>query len=113
MVRCRQDLRNEYRRAADMVAVAHRLSLQIRLLTQARQDRPRMGFRAGIATGYHEDVGFQCTIDSCSNTSLTVLIVLAALYFLGGQTLHQFVLALLVGIAIGTYSSIFNASKSQ
>ena len=50
------------------------------------------------------------TLNRSLNTSLTVLIVLASLYFLGGQTLHHFVLALLVGIAIGTYSSIFNAA---
>lgn len=50
------------------------------------------------------------TLNRSLNTSLTVLIVLAALYFLGGSSLHQFVLALLIGITIGTYSSIFNAS---
>lgn len=50
------------------------------------------------------------TLNRSLNTSLTVLLVLAALYFLGGQTLHHFVLALLIGIAIGTYSSIFTAS---
>lgn len=44
------------------------------------------------------------------NTSLTVLITLAALYFLGGVTTRDFVLAMMLGIAIGTYSSIFFAS---
>ncbi|MDQ3854896.1 MAG: protein translocase subunit SecF [Chloroflexota bacterium] len=44
------------------------------------------------------------------NTSLTVLITLAALYFFGGVTVRNFVLALLIGIASGTFSSIFNAS---
>ncbi len=43
-------------------------------------------------------------------TSLTVLITLAALYFLGGVTTRDFVLAMLIGIISGTYSSIFNAS---
>ena len=51
------------------------------------------------------------TLNRSLNTSLTVLIVLSALYFLGGSSLHHFVLALLVGITIGTYSSIFNASQ--
>ena len=50
------------------------------------------------------------TLNRSLNTSLTVLIVLASLYFLGGATLHHFVLALLIGITIGTYSSIFNAA---
>ncbi len=44
-------------------------------------------------------------------TSFTVLLVLAALLLFGGQTLQGFVLALLIGILSGTYSSIFNASQ--
>ena len=44
------------------------------------------------------------------NTSLTVIFTLSALYLFGGITIHYFVLALLVGIISGTYSSIFNAS---
>lgn len=44
------------------------------------------------------------------NTTLTVLLPLFALYFLGGETIRNFALALLVGMASGTYSSIFIAS---
>ncbi len=44
------------------------------------------------------------------NTSLTTLITLLALYFLGGVTTRDFVLAMILGIAIGTYSSIFFCS---
>ncbi|MCI0619625.1 protein translocase subunit SecF [Candidatus Wolfebacteria bacterium] len=44
------------------------------------------------------------------NTSLTVAIVLLALFFLGGSTLHNFTLTLLIGVIAGTYSSIFLAS---
>ncbi|PIE72341.1 MAG: protein translocase subunit SecDF [Deltaproteobacteria bacterium] len=43
-------------------------------------------------------------------TSLTTAIVLAALYFLGGTVIHGFAFALLVGVFVGTYSSIFIAS---
>ncbi len=43
-------------------------------------------------------------------TSLTVLMTLACLFFFGGVTTKDFVLAMLIGIASGTYSSIFNAS---
>jgi preprotein translocase subunit SecF len=43
-------------------------------------------------------------------TSLTVVITLTALYLLGGVTTRDFVLAMLIGIISGTYSSIFNAS---
>jgi preprotein translocase subunit SecF len=43
-------------------------------------------------------------------TSFTVVLVLLALLIFGGDTLKGFVLALLIGIVSGTYSSIFNAS---
>ena len=44
------------------------------------------------------------------NTSLTVVVTLVALLFFAGSSIHYFVLALLIGIISGTYSSIFNAS---
>ena len=43
-------------------------------------------------------------------TSGTTLLVVAALFFLGGEIIHDFSFALLVGVVIGTYSSIFIAS---
>jgi preprotein translocase subunit SecF len=43
-------------------------------------------------------------------TSLTTGIVLLALYLVGGSVIHDFAFALLAGIAVGTYSSIFIAS---
>ena len=42
--------------------------------------------------------------------SLTVLLVLIALFFFGGEVIHDFSLALLLGVIVGTYSSIFVAS---
>lgn len=50
------------------------------------------------------------TLTRSINTSLTTLFVLAALYFFGGATIEHFVLALMLGIVVGTYSSIFIAS---
>jgi len=50
------------------------------------------------------------TLGRSLNTSLTVVFVLLALLLFGGDTLKWFVVALLVGIVSGTYSSIFNAT---
>lgn len=50
------------------------------------------------------------TIARSINTSMTVILTLTALFLLGGEAIHAFVLALLIGIVSGTYSSIFNAS---
>jgi len=43
-------------------------------------------------------------------TSLTTLIVLFSLFFLGGEIIHNFAFAMIIGVVIGTYSSIFVAS---
>ncbi len=50
------------------------------------------------------------TLGRSLNTSLTVIFTLTALLLFGGVTIRSFVLALLIGIVSGTYSSIFNAS---
>ncbi len=50
------------------------------------------------------------TLDRSINTQLTVMFTLLALFLFGGLTIRQFVFWLLIGIASGTYSSIFNAS---
>jgi preprotein translocase subunit SecF len=50
------------------------------------------------------------TIVRSLNTSLTVLFVLLALLLFGGETIRYFVLALFIGVIVGTYSSIFIAT---
>lgn len=50
------------------------------------------------------------TISRSINTSLTTLLVLLTMYFFGGASIQGFVLTLVLGIVIGTYSSIFLAS---
>ncbi len=50
------------------------------------------------------------TLGRSINTSMTVVITLTALLLIGASSIREFVLALLIGIVSGTYSSIFNAS---
>ena len=50
------------------------------------------------------------TIPRTINTGLGALMILVSLYLLGGDTLADFALALLIGILVGTYSSVFTAS---
>ena len=50
------------------------------------------------------------TVPRTINTGLGALFILAALFLLGGETLTDFALALLIGIVIGTYSSVFVAT---
>ncbi|PWL76745.1 protein translocase subunit SecF [Candidatus Gastranaerophilales bacterium] len=56
------------------------------------------------------DASVNQTLTRSINTSFTTLITLLALYFFGGVTTRDFVLAMILGIIIGTYSSIFFCS---
>lgn len=51
------------------------------------------------------------TLDRTLMTSFTTLIVLFALFLIGGELIHNFSLALIIGIVIGTYSSIYMAAN--
>lgn len=55
------------------------------------------------------DISLTQTLSRTIMTSATTLIVVIALFFFGGPSIHNFSLALLVGIGFGTYSSIFIA----
>jgi preprotein translocase subunit SecF len=75
-------------------------------------DRIRENFRIVRDMSVPDIINYSTTqtLDRTLLTSGTTVIVLVALFFLGGPTVHYFALALLVGIGIGTYSSIFVAS---
>ena len=61
--------------------------------------------------GTRVNMGITETITRSVNTSLTVLFTLFALYAFGGSTIHNFMLALIVGIIASTYSSLFIAGQ--
>lgn len=75
-------------------------------------DRVRENLKRGLSLRFSQIVNRSIieTLGRSLNTSLTVVLVLVALLLFGGQTVKWFVVALLVGIVSGTYSSIFNAS---
>src|SRR5690554_2355001 len=52
------------------------------------------------------------TLSRTLMTSLTTLLVLVALFYFGGEMIHSFALALLVGVVVGTYSSIYLAANA-
>ena len=75
-------------------------------------DRVRENFRR-IRRGSTEEVmnrSLNQTLARTLMTSLTTLLVLAALFILGGELIRGFAAALVVGVVIGTYSSIYVAS---
>ncbi len=77
-------------------------------------DRIRENFRK-IRKGDSEEIintSLNQTLARTIVTSLTTLIVLIALFILGGEIIHNFSLALILGVVVGTYSSIYVASSA-
>ncbi len=77
-------------------------------------DRIRENFRK-MRKGTPTEIINRSLTDTLSRTlvtSLTTILVLLALFFLGGEIIHGFAFALLIGVLIGTYSSIYVASTS-
>ena len=76
-------------------------------------DRIRENIIKRTSPSFEETVNWSLnqTLGRSINTVLTVLIVLFAIFFFGGQTLKYFALALIIGITCGAYSSIFIAAS--
>jgi preprotein translocase subunit SecF len=72
--------------------------------------RENLRVRAGQSLPDIINTSINQTLIRSINTSLTVIFVLTAMLLFGGETIKYFVLALLIGIIAGTYSSIFIAS---
>ncbi|MGM0593955.1 MAG: protein translocase subunit SecF [Pseudomonadota bacterium] len=77
-------------------------------------DRIRENFRK-VRKGSSEEVvntSLNQTLSRTLMTSFTTLLVLLALFYFGGEVIHGFATALLIGVLVGTYSSIYVASST-
>ncbi len=93
--------------AALLAVVGYSLNDTIVLFDRIRENFPRMGKstpKEVINRSVNE------TLSRTLMTSLTTLLVLIALFFFGGEIIHAFAWTLIVGVVVGTYSSIFVAS---
>ncbi len=77
-------------------------------------DRIRETFRSVRKTSAEDilNISINQTLSRTLVTSLTTLLVLFALFFFGGEIIHGFATALIIGVIIGTYSSIYIASST-
>ncbi len=75
-------------------------------------DRIRENFKLkrGIAMAEVMNISINQTLSRTLLTSCTTLFVVMSIFFIGGEVIHDFAFALLVGVGVGTYSSIFVAS---
>jgi SecD/SecF fusion protein len=71
--------------------------------------REIIGFK-GWKQGDNVNEALNSTLSRTLNTSLTTLIVLLAIFIFGGETLRGFMFAMIIGIIVGTYSSLFIAT---
>jgi preprotein translocase subunit SecF len=76
-------------------------------------DRIRENMTKGISPDFAQTVNSSIveTMGRCLNTSLTTVFVILAIFLLGGVTIHYFMLALLLGVLIGTYDSMCIAGE--
>ena len=77
-------------------------------------DRIRETFRSVRKTSSEDilNISINQTLTRTLITSFTTLLVLFALFFYGGEIIHGFATALIVGVIVGTYSSIYIASST-
>ncbi|MGB5818560.1 MAG: protein translocase subunit SecF, partial [Saonia sp.] len=64
----------------------------------------------GWKSGNNVNLALNSTLSRTLNTSLTTLVVLLAIFTFGGESLRGFMFAMIVGIIVGTYSSLFIAT---
>ena len=95
--------------AAIMAVIGYSLNDTVVVLDRIRETfrTQRKGSAAEIL-----NISINSTLSRTIMTSVTTLLVLLSLYFLGGEVIHGFAFALIVGVFIGTYSSIYVASNS-
>lgn len=93
--------------AAFLTIVGYSLNDTIVVFDRIRENTRRFrrrNFESVMNTSINE------TLSRTILTSLTTLIVVVALYLLGGAVIHDFAFAILIGILVGSYSSVFVAS---
>lgn len=92
--------------AAILTILGYSITDTIVVLDRVRENLPK---RSGTFADIVEASVHQTFFRSL-NTSFATLLTLMAVYLFGGSSLHEFTLTLIIGIAVGTYSSIFIAS---
>jgi len=92
--------------AALLTILGYSVNDTIVIFDRVRENLPK------VAGTFEEivNVSINESLTRSLNTSITTFVALLAIYLFGGATIHNFILALLIGVATGTYSSIFIAS---
>ena len=94
--------------AAVLTILGYSVSDSVVVFDRVRENVLRFGSREEFGALVHRSV--MQTLSRSLNTTFTTLLSLIAIYFFGGDSVKYFALALIIGIFLGAYSSIFIAS---
>jgi preprotein translocase subunit SecF len=94
--------------AAILTILGYSVSDSVVVLDRVRENVLRFGSKEKFGDIVHKSI--MQTLSRSLNTNLTTLLSLIAIFFFGGETVKYFSLALIIGIFLGAYSSIFVAS---
>ncbi|MEB8344791.1 protein translocase subunit SecDF [Flavobacteriaceae bacterium KMM 6898] len=92
--------------AAILTVIGYSLNDTVVVFDRIREIIAEKGWKSGENT----NLALNSTLSRTLNTSLTTLVVLLAIFIFGGESLRGFMFAMIVGIIVGTYSSLFIAT---
>jgi preprotein translocase subunit SecF len=95
--------------AALLAVIGYSLNDTIVLFDRIRENFPRLRKSSSFEV---VNISVNETLSRTLMTSITTLLVLAALFIFGGEIIHSFAFTLIVGVVVGTYSSIYVASTT-
>ncbi len=95
--------------AALLAVIGYSLNDTIVLFDRIRENFPRLRKASSFEV---VNISVNETLSRTLMTSMTTLLVLAALFIFGGEIIHSFAFTLIVGVVVGTYSSIYVASTT-
>jgi SecD/SecF fusion protein len=92
--------------AAILTVIGYSLNDTVVVFDRIRETLSESGWKGGKNINY----AINSTLSRTLNTSLTTLVVLLAIFIFGGESLRGFMFAMIVGVVVGTYSSVFIAT---
>ena len=95
--------------AALLAVIGYSLNDTIVLFDRIRENFPRLRKGSSVEV---VNTSVNETLSRTLMTSLTTLLVLISLFIFGGEVIHAFAFTLIVGVLVGTYSSIYVASST-
>src|SRR5690606_18803589 len=92
--------------AAILTVIGYSINDTVVVFDRIREIVAERGWKAGVNT----NMALNSTLSRTLNTSLTTLVVLLAIFIFGGESLQGFMFGMIIGVIVGTYSSLFIAT---